>query len=154
MANNADPDQTVPTVLLCALIVSDVTFVLSLFVPYLFFFWCLGKAVLRDYRISWVSSLIFLHCLHVTFFFSEKFVTEMLGVLPYRFNNKKELHLSTLAHWATVTIKDSKPSLTKLSVFRFKNQYCRFKTKPRYVSSILLSKATFPVVFFLCRGPP
>ena len=98
MANNADPDQTVPTVLLCALIVSYMAFVLSLFVPYLSFFWCLGKAVLRDYGISWVSSLIFLHCLHVTFFFSEKFVTEMLGVLPYRFNNKKELHLSTLAH--------------------------------------------------------
>ena len=33
-------------------------FVLSLFVPDLSFFWCLGKAVLRDCGISWVYSLI------------------------------------------------------------------------------------------------
>ena len=32
---------------------------LPLFVPYLSFFWCLGKAVLRDCGISWISSLIF-----------------------------------------------------------------------------------------------
>ena len=32
-------------------------FVLLLFVPNIFFFWCLGKAVLRDRGISLVSSL-------------------------------------------------------------------------------------------------
>ena len=37
-----------------------VTFVLSLFVPHLSFFWCLGKVVLRDSAISWVSSHIHL----------------------------------------------------------------------------------------------
>ena len=34
--------------------------VVSRFVLHLFFLWCLGKAVLRDYCISWISSLIFL----------------------------------------------------------------------------------------------
>ena len=43
-----------------ASVVSFVAFVLSLFVPQLSFFWCLGKAVLRDWGISWISSLIFL----------------------------------------------------------------------------------------------
>ena len=32
-------------------------FILSWFVSHLSFFWCLRKAVLRDYGISWVSSL-------------------------------------------------------------------------------------------------
>ena len=43
-----------------ASVVSNVAFVLSLFVPHLPFFWCLGKAVLLDCGISRVSSLIFL----------------------------------------------------------------------------------------------
>ena len=42
--------------LLCASVVSCVAFVLLLFVPCLFFF---GKAVLRDFVIFWVYSLIF-----------------------------------------------------------------------------------------------
>ena len=46
----------------CASVVSCVAFVLSLFIPRLSFFWCLGKAVLRDCSISWVSSLIFVYC--------------------------------------------------------------------------------------------
>ena len=33
----------------------------SVFVPHLSFFWCLGKAVLRDCDISWESSLILLY---------------------------------------------------------------------------------------------
>ena len=37
-----------------------VSFVLSLFVPYPTFFWCLGKAELRDCGITWISLLIFL----------------------------------------------------------------------------------------------
>ena len=37
-----------------------VTFVLSLFAPHLSFFPCLGKVVLRDCAISWVSSFIHL----------------------------------------------------------------------------------------------
>ena len=40
-------------------VVSYVAFVLSLFVPHLFFFWCLGMAVLPDSGISWVSTYIF-----------------------------------------------------------------------------------------------
>ena len=42
-----------------ASVVSYVTFVLSLFVSHLAFFWCLRKAVLRGCGISWVSALIF-----------------------------------------------------------------------------------------------
>ena len=38
--------------LLCASVTSDVTFVLSLFVPHLSFFWCQGMAVPRDCDIS------------------------------------------------------------------------------------------------------
>ena len=34
-------------------------FVLSIFVPNLSFFWCLGKAVIRDCGISLISSHIF-----------------------------------------------------------------------------------------------
>ena len=37
---------------------SYVAFVLSFF-HHLFFVWCLGSSVLRDYGIFWVSSLIF-----------------------------------------------------------------------------------------------
>ena len=44
----------------CASVVSYVTFVLSLFVPRLSFFWCLGRAVHSECGISWVSSLMFL----------------------------------------------------------------------------------------------
>ena len=40
-------------------VVSCMAFVLSLFVPHLLLFWCLGKAVLRDRGISWVSTYIF-----------------------------------------------------------------------------------------------
>ena len=43
----------------CVSVVSYVSFVLSLFVPHLSFFWCLEKAVLPDCGISWISSLIF-----------------------------------------------------------------------------------------------
>ena len=43
-----------------ALVGSYVAFVLSLFVPHLSFFWCLGKAVLGDCGISRVSSLEFM----------------------------------------------------------------------------------------------
>ena len=42
----------------CASVVSSVVFVLSLFVPHLYFFRCLVTAVLRDCGISWVSSLM------------------------------------------------------------------------------------------------
>ena len=38
-----------------------VVFFWSLFVPHISFFWCLGKAVLRDFGLSWLSSLIFYH---------------------------------------------------------------------------------------------
>ena len=31
-------------------------------VPNLSFFWCLGKAVLRNYGISWASSFMFFFC--------------------------------------------------------------------------------------------
>ena len=44
----------------CASVVSYVAFVLSLFVSHLSFIWCLGRAVLRDCGVSWVSSLIFM----------------------------------------------------------------------------------------------
>ena len=43
---------------LCASVVSYVAFVLSLFVPHLSFFWCLGRDVFRDCGISWVYSHI------------------------------------------------------------------------------------------------
>ena len=39
-------------------VVSYVAFVLSLFIPHLSFFLCLGKATLCDCGISWVSSFI------------------------------------------------------------------------------------------------
>ena len=42
-----------------ALMVSYVAFVLSLFVPHLFFYRCLGKAVLRDCGIFWVCPHLF-----------------------------------------------------------------------------------------------
>ena len=41
----------------CASVVSYVAFALSLCASHLSFFWCLGKAVLRDCSIFWVSSL-------------------------------------------------------------------------------------------------
>ena len=44
-------------VFVCALVVLYVPFALSLFVPHLFLFCCLGKASLRDFGISWVYSL-------------------------------------------------------------------------------------------------
>ena len=47
-------------VLLCGSVVTYVAFVLSLLFPHLSFFRCLGKAVLRDYSISLVSSVIVL----------------------------------------------------------------------------------------------
>ena len=37
---------------------SYVVFVLSLFIPHLSFFWCIGRAALRDDVISWILSLI------------------------------------------------------------------------------------------------
>ena len=43
--------------------------VVSLFVPHLSIFWCLAKAVLRDYGISYVSSLIFLLIFYRLFVF-------------------------------------------------------------------------------------
>ena len=46
--------------IVCTLVVSYVVFDLSLFVSYLSFCWCLGKAVLRECGIFWVSSLLFL----------------------------------------------------------------------------------------------
>ena len=39
------------------------SFVLYLFVHHLYSFWCLRRAVLRNYCISWMSSLIFWHFL-------------------------------------------------------------------------------------------
>ena len=45
--------------MMTASVVSNVTFVLSLHTSHFLFFWCFGKVVLRDYGISWVSSLIF-----------------------------------------------------------------------------------------------
>ena len=52
-----------------------VTLVLLLLVHHLFFFWCLGKALLRDWCISWVSSLSELAaacglCMHVALWYS------------------------------------------------------------------------------------
>ena len=44
----------------CASVVSYVAFVLSFRVPQLSIFWYIGKVVLRDCSISWVSSLIVL----------------------------------------------------------------------------------------------
>ena len=43
--------------LCCTSVVLYVAFVLSLFLPNLSFVWCLGKPVLRDSDISWVSTL-------------------------------------------------------------------------------------------------
>ena len=40
----------------CASVVSYLTFGLSLYFPHLSFFWCLGRAMLRDYGFSWISS--------------------------------------------------------------------------------------------------
>ena len=48
-------------IFVCASVVSYVAFVLSLLVPYLPFFCCFGRPVLRDCRISLVFSLIFLY---------------------------------------------------------------------------------------------
>ena len=48
-----------PFIFVHASVVSHVAFVSSLFVPHLLFFWCLGKAGLRDCDIARVSSLIF-----------------------------------------------------------------------------------------------
>ena len=45
-------------VVLCVSVVSYVAF-LSLFFHNVSFFWCLGRSVLRDCDISWVSSHIF-----------------------------------------------------------------------------------------------
>ena len=42
-----------------AAVISYVRFVLSLYVPHLSFIWCLMRAVLLDWDISWLSSLIF-----------------------------------------------------------------------------------------------
>ena len=56
---------TLPTRIFCCssslcVCVSYVTFMLSfVFPPHLSYFWCLGRAVLRDCGISWVSSLLF-----------------------------------------------------------------------------------------------
>ena len=43
----------------CASVVSYAAIVLSLFVPHLSFVWLLARAVLRDYGIFWLSSLMF-----------------------------------------------------------------------------------------------
>ena len=45
--------------IVCTSLVSYVAFVLSLFVPHLAFVWCLGRAVLHDSAISWISPLVF-----------------------------------------------------------------------------------------------
>ena len=56
---------TLMQLFVCVSVVSYVAFTLSLFVPKLSFFWCLGKAVLTDCGISWVSSLICLKLSHM-----------------------------------------------------------------------------------------
>ena len=45
--------------IVCAIVVSYMAFVLSLFVPHLSFFGVLGRLCIRDCFISWVSSHIF-----------------------------------------------------------------------------------------------
>ena len=68
LAPNSFPPNSFPTdrskavallFFLCAPVVSYVLFVVSLFVPHLSLFWCLGRSVLRDCGISSVSSRIF-----------------------------------------------------------------------------------------------
>ena len=44
----------------CASVFQMLLFVYPLFVPHFCFLWCLGRTVLRDCDISWVSYLIFL----------------------------------------------------------------------------------------------
>ena len=61
----------------CTSVISYVAFVVSLFVPHLSFLWCLGSTVLRDYDISWISSLIFYDGLWTT---SVLYVTRLLWV--------------------------------------------------------------------------
>ena len=59
-----DSSNAVPLLhffLACASVVSYVVFVLSLYVPHLSFFWCLGKAILPGCVIFLISSLIFVH---------------------------------------------------------------------------------------------
>ena len=53
------------------LVVSYVTFVVSLFLPHLFYFWCLGRAMLCNCGISWVSSLIFFEFIHIVSFLND-----------------------------------------------------------------------------------
>ena len=53
------PRQFLCFILLCVSMVLYMAFVLSLFVRHLSFSWCLGKAVLRDCDISFLSSHIF-----------------------------------------------------------------------------------------------
>ena len=43
----------------CASEISYVTSVVFLFVPHLFFLWCLGRTVFRNCSVFWISSLIF-----------------------------------------------------------------------------------------------
>ena len=57
-----DVSKAVPLLQLfvCMSVISYVAFVLSLFVLYLSFFWCIGTAMLSDCDISLISSPLFL----------------------------------------------------------------------------------------------
>ena len=48
-------------VFVCASVMSHEAFVLLVFVPHLAFFWSIGRGVLCNCGISWVSSLIFFY---------------------------------------------------------------------------------------------
>ena len=64
-----------------ASVISYVTFVLSLFVPDLSFFWCLWKVVLHDCGISWVCSHISVWYFLGMFIYI--FVWHFLGIFTY-----------------------------------------------------------------------
>ena len=61
-----------------ALVVSCVAFVLSLFVPHLSFFWCLGKAVLCVSYFLGIFTYIFINEFYMLIA-SDKFTLCMLG---------------------------------------------------------------------------
>ena len=58
-----------------SMVVSHGEFVLSMFVPKLFFCWCHGKAVLCDSGICWVSSLTFLLLANTAVFNYARFIS-------------------------------------------------------------------------------
>ena len=78
----------------CTSVVSYMAFDMFLFVPHFYIFQCLGRVVLRDCGISWVSSFIFFLLAFVfTISFCKGFYSKMKEIAPKVYSKWKEFAL-------------------------------------------------------------